>query len=249
MNTIVAIVVRACLLCILLPGLAQAAETSAEKLEKYRALKLPELVKRAQGNDALAQFELGSRFNYGRNAPKSDAEALKWLRRAAESGQPDAQRLLAVKLYNGYDGPPNQEEARRWALKLADGGDVAAQMMLANMYANGEGGARDLVQAYRWYDIAAASAQRDGGDADKQQSAEEARDKMAGLLLPEEEARAQALASEWWLAKQGVGAKTPVKRAKSAKPKPKAGKQDGKSAAKPGDSSAPMRSDKSAKAK
>ena len=185
---------------------------NAEKLAKYEQLKLPELVRRANANDAWAQFELGSRFNYGRNAPKNNTEALGWLRRAAKNGQPDAQRLLAVKLYNGYDVAVDHDEALLWAQRLAESGDAPGQLMLGNMYANGEGSPRDLVRAYMWYDIAATMAQQDAADPAVQQTAIEMRDKTEALLMPEEKVVAQEFASNWWLRKQGV---SPASRQKS----------------------------------
>ena len=176
----------------------------AEKLANYEQLKLPELVRRANANDAWAQFELGSRFNYGRNAPKNNTEALSWLRRAAKNGQRDAQRLLAVKLYNGYDVAVDHDEALLWAQRLAESGDAPGQLMLGNMYANGEGSPRDLVRAYMWYDIASTMAQQDAADPALQQAAVALRDKTGALLMPEEEVIAQEFASNWWLRKQGV---------------------------------------------
>lgn len=188
---------------------------NVEKKARYEQLKLPELVRKANANDAAAQFELGSRFNYGRNAPRNNQEALKWLRRAAQNKHREAQRLLAVKLYNGYDVAANYDEALLWALRLAEAGDVPGQMMVANMYSNGEGGPRDLVRAYMWYDIASTMAQQEDSAVALQTAAVEARDKTGTLLLPDEETKAQELASQWWLRKQGVSL-TP--RA-SAKPK------------------------------
>jgi hypothetical protein len=196
-------------------ALAGSGESSnPEKLAQYEQLKLPELVRRANANDAWAQFELGSRFNYGRNAPKNNTEALNWLRRAAQNGQPDAQRLLAVKLYNGYDVTVDHDEALLWSQRLAESGDASGQLMLGNMYANGEGGPRDLVRAYMWYDIAATMAQQATGDPDLQETAVDLRDRTGALLLPVEEVRAQQLASDWWLRKQGISL--------AAQPKPKA---------------------------
>lgn len=212
----------ACLLLVL--GLtacwANAAATplsAAEKRARYEQMKLPELVSKANANDTSAQFELGSRFNYGRAAPKNNVEALRWLRRAAQGGHTEAQRLLAVKLYNGYDIAVDHEEALLWAQRLAEAGDVPGQMMAGNMYANGEGTPRDLVRAYMWYDVAATVSQQANGDPLQQQAAMDARDRTAALLLPEEEVKAQELASGWWQRQQGVSL-TP-----KAKPKAKAG--------------------------
>lgn len=197
----------------------EAKPSNAAQRVEYEQLKLAELVRLANANDVRAQFELGARFNYGREAPKNVKEALRWLRRAAQAGQTDAQRLLAIKFYNGYDIAVNYEEALLWARRLAESGDAPGQMMLANMYANGEGGPRDLVRSYMWYDIAATSAQKTPDDTALFEAAAEMRDKTAALLLPVEEAEAQQLASDWWLKKQGVSLATkPLKRTVPKKP-------------------------------
>ena len=215
-------------------GPADAAQPQAPKAEppkktEYDKLPLPQLLAKANANDLTAQFELASRFNYGRGLPKNTDQALRWLRRAARAGQQDAARLLAVKLYNGFDMTADFTEAMVWARWLAKG-DLPGQLMLANMYANGEGAPRDLVQAYMWYAIAAAGGKRDGSKEEPKeeqvQAAADQRDKLAGLLTQEQEAQGQMLASEWWLNKYAP--KKPVK----AKPrkKPAAAKKRGKTA-------------------
>jgi TPR repeat protein len=215
---------------------ADAAEplSAAEKRALYEQMKLPELVRKANANDSSAQFELGSRFNYGREAPKNNVEALRWLRRAAQGGHREAQRLLAVKLYNGYDIPPDHEGALLWAQHLAEAGDVPGQMMAGNMYANGEGTPRDLVRAYMWYDVAATGAQQANGDPLQQQAAMDARDRTAALLLPGEEMKAQELATGWWQRQQGVSLTPQAKpqaKARAKKPAAKKKAAESKSAA------------------
>jgi hypothetical protein len=198
----------------------KTAEEPPKKTE-YDKLPLPQLLAKANKKDLTAQFELASRFNYGRGLPKNTSEALRWLRKAAQAGQEDAARLLAVKLYNGHNVLPDFGEAMKWAAMLADKGDIPAQLMLANMYANGEGSNRDLVQAYKWYAIAAVGEKREGSKEEPKpeqvQSAVDSRDKLAGLLTDEQEAQAQKMASDWWMKKYAV-----VK--KSARPKKAANK-------------------------
>lgn len=197
------------------PGLAATASEAAQQSTAragrtqvdYEQLSLADLVRRARAGNAQAQFELGSRFNYGRSVPKNVPEALVWLRRAGLAGQLEAQRLLAVKYFNGFDVAIDQEEAFRWAQRLAEAGDAAGQVTLASMYANGEGVPRSLVRSYMWYDIAAASAQLAAQDDALAPLALEAgalRDQTGALLLPDEEQEAQQLASDWWLKKQRV---------------------------------------------
>lgn len=191
----------------LMSGPVVAAEAPAAPQQKsskpveYDKLKLPDLQSRADKGDLAAQFELGSRYNYGRGLPKNTREALRWLRRAALAGQIDAMRLLAVKLYGGFDVLVDFDEAFRWARALADKGDRQGQMVLANMYGNGEGCARDLVSAYAWYDIAATlrpDEEPDEAAKAMMESAVEKREQTIKLLLPEQEAQAQQQASDWW---------------------------------------------------
>lgn len=209
----------------------QAAEKSSEpgKRIDYEKLKLPELLKRANGKDIKAQFELGSRFNYGHGVPKNVPEALQWLRRAGQGGSGDAQRVLALKFFNGYDVAVDYDEALRWAQLLAQSGDFSGQMMLASMYANGEGGPRNLIQSYAWYDIAASTAQQSEDEISMQnaEQAADAREKTAALLMQGELAEAQKIASDWWLKRQGVSLDAPPKAAKKRRPAKK------RSAAKP----------------
>lgn len=208
------------------PGEEGAKPTPPPKPEKKAPPKPPEydqmplamLQKKADAGDLKAQFELGSRFNYGRELPKNTREALRWLRRAAQGGNTDAQRLLAVKLFEGHDVVVDHTEALFWALKLADTGDRPGQVMLGRMYANGEGTARDLVRAYMWFDIAATTVSGKPLAELEQKARDDAAvelDKTASLLQPGEITDAQQLASDWW---QGRNAK------KAAPKKKKAGK-------------------------
>ncbi len=229
------------LLSLLLSGPALAAEGDEAPAEKpkqekksppkppaYEELPYPVLLKKAESGDLKAQFELGSRYNYGRDLPRNTREALRWLRKAAQAGNTDAQRLLAVKLFEGHDVPVDQEEAFKWAQRLADAGDRPGQFMLGNLYANGEGTDRNLIRAYMWFDIAATpitGKEPDEAGKKAMTDAATARDKIASLLLAEQEVEAQQLASDWWLAKYPPNptpkpaTKKPVKPA-AAEPKP-----------------------------
>lgn len=217
---------------------ADASESAAKpsptkeeppKKTQYDQLPLPQLLSKANAGNPVAQFELASRFNYGRGMPRNSNQALIWLRKAATAGQEDAARVLAIKLFNGYDVPPDHIEAMHWARILADKGDLPGQLMLANMYANGEGTPRDLVQAYKWYAIAAVDKRPGQGNEPPRQdlldSAAEQRDKIASLLTEDEEKEAQKQASDWWL-NQYAPVKPAVK-SKKTKPRKTASKRGG----------------------
>jgi hypothetical protein len=177
---------------------------------KYDKLPLAKLMARAEKGDLTAEFELGSRFNYGRSVPKDTAQALHWLRKAAKAGYPNAARLLAVKFFNGFDVEPDYAEAIKWAEKLAETHDVSAALMLGSMYANGEGNTkRDLPRSYMWYAIGAGNEPVDEDDPDITDeelnnnaliaTAQDERDKIAGLISAREEKIGQRNASEWWM--------------------------------------------------
>jgi hypothetical protein len=177
----------------------------------YDKLPFAELLAKANRGDLTAQFELGSRYNYGRSRPKDTEQALHWLRKAAKAGDVNSERLLAVKFYNGFDVEPNYPEAIKWAEKLAETHDVSAALMLGHMYANGEGDTtkRDLPRAYTWYAIGAGNEPHDENDpniTDEQLNnnsfigtAQSERDKIAGLITAKEEKIAQRNATAWWL--------------------------------------------------
>lgn len=186
---------------------------------KYDKLPLNELLAKANKGDLTAQFELGSRYNYGRNLPKDTTQALHWLRKAARAGDVNSERLLAVKFYNGFDVEPDYSEAIKWAEKLAETHDVSAALMLGHMYANGESNTkRDLPRAYTWYAIGAGNELHDENDPNTTEeqlnnnefirTAQSERDKMAGLISAKEEKTAQRNASEWWLKHPVPPAKT-----------------------------------------
>ena len=60
-------------------------------------------------------------------------EALKWIRKAAEQGDMDAQFLLGV-CYSGYEGiPENKTEAVKWFRAAAGQGSEEAQAVLDDL--------------------------------------------------------------------------------------------------------------------
>ena len=109
----------------------------------------------AEQGDALAQYNLGVKYDNGDGVPESDAEAVKWFRLAAEQGLSDAQYYLGVMHANGEGVAQNEAEAVRWFLLAAQQGDADSQYNLAVMYANGEGTHQDDGEAVKWYQMAA----------------------------------------------------------------------------------------------
>ena len=94
---------------------------------------------RAEGGDASAQFALGLSYASGVRVPQDYAEALRWIRLAADQGYVDAQYNLGIRYADGRCVPQDDAEALRWYLLAADQGYANAQFNLGIMYANGRG--------------------------------------------------------------------------------------------------------------
>ena len=76
-------------------------------------------------------------------------------RKAAEQGEPRAQRELGFAYEFGQDVPQDYTQAAAWFRKAAEQGDAEAQYFLGTMYAAGQGVPQDDTQAVAWYRRAA----------------------------------------------------------------------------------------------
>lgn len=107
-----------------------------------------------QGN-AIAQYNLGLSYNYGRGVQQDFAEAIKWYRKAADQGQADAQGNLATLYANGQGVPKDFAEAVKWYRLAAEQGNANSQFNLGVMYDKGEGVRPDPSEAVKWLKMAA----------------------------------------------------------------------------------------------
>lgn len=124
------------------------------------------LLARAEMGDTDAQLKAASmlscpaaRCAFGPWRPKcDDAACSKWLHRAAEGGNPEAQTRLADRyISGGCQIEKNAPEAIKWYLKAAEQGNPRAYLSLASLYGEGVEVARDDALAARWYEKAAES--------------------------------------------------------------------------------------------
>lgn len=81
--------------------------------------------------------------------------AARLLTEIANTGNAEAQFLLALMFENGRGVTQNDREAFQWYKKAADQGLAAAQNNLAHLYRQGKGVKQDLKEAVRWYRRAA----------------------------------------------------------------------------------------------
>ena len=66
-----------------------------------------------QGN-AMAQINLGQKYDAGKGVPQDDAEAAKWYQLAAKQGDAMAQLLLGFRYEQGKGVPQDGAEAHIW---------------------------------------------------------------------------------------------------------------------------------------
>jgi len=98
-------------------------------------------------------------FKYGRLftplsrrwiAPCNSAEALKWLKPAAESGHAGAATLVGKILQHGIDVKPDTDEARKWYTMGARGGSREAQCLLGFLCFSGWNREPNRKDALHW---------------------------------------------------------------------------------------------------
>ena len=92
---------------------------------------LAEIRPKAEKGDAQSQAALGKALLFGeRGMTKDEAEAAKWLRKAAEQNVAVAQYNLGVSYENGRGVAKDEVEAVKWYRKAAEQNHAAAQYNL-----------------------------------------------------------------------------------------------------------------------
>lgn len=181
-------------------GHAQAQLLLALAYRRGRGVKADDTIaeayylKAAQSGLLDAQYNLGT-FYLQR---EDHANALPWLRAAAERGRTTAQFNLAQLLLKSKT-PSDDAEALRWFVRAANSGHVEAQYNSCHMYSAGDGAARSEIDAYKWCDIAAAAGH---------QKARENRDFIAQRMSAEQVGRAKLLSTQWQSAHPKIAARS-----------------------------------------
>lgn len=118
----------------------------------------PSLLKRAEGGDANAQFELAQVYRMDDRA-RDLAKTGQWLRRAADQGHPMAQMILGNLLIEGVLGKSDPAAAARLQRMAAEQGLPQAQQQLADALRDGIGVEANPAEAVQWYRRAAVQGQ------------------------------------------------------------------------------------------
>src|SRR5438270_6034510 len=130
------------------PGSFALAQSTTQALAKQKVI--ADLKEMALAGDLKSQVQLGLAYATGDGVGKDDAEAVKWLRKAADQDNPVAERFLAEMYFKGRGVPADNTEAAKWLRLAAEQGDAQSQHNLAVLYTQGLGVPRNLKEAVKW---------------------------------------------------------------------------------------------------
>ncbi len=116
------------------------------------------LKKGSEAGHAESALALGEIYLNGEAGSLNHTEALRWLRRAADLANPDANYLLGYMLAHQVAPKPAElQEAFRHFAAAAEAWHEKAQAELGRMLLSGLGANRDLVTAYKWLELSAST--------------------------------------------------------------------------------------------
>lgn len=138
----------------------------------------------AQAGDAEAQFALAQLLDLGSGPAQNREEAVTWLRKAADQDLAAACFTLGLKYEFGATLRKDLKQAAAWYRRAALHDLPMAQYRLGLLHLPDDGPSPEPIPAFAWLSLAAEHGYPD---------AAEARDLAAGLLTPEDRARAMEM--------------------------------------------------------
>jgi TPR repeat protein/AcrR family transcriptional regulator len=117
---------------------------------------LDRLTALANKGDARAELVVGLKYLSGDGVTADDAQAARWLERAAQHGNAVAQNHLGALYQNGRGVARDTAEAKRWYEMAAAQGDRHAMSNLAVLYAGATGADKDFASAATWFQRSAS---------------------------------------------------------------------------------------------
>jgi len=106
------------------------------------------------GSSGATKSPLGNCYAAGTGVAKDYVEAVRWYRKAAESGDPKAQFNVAVCYSEGNGVDKDAVEAVKWITKAAIQDFPNAQCALGYDYTLGDGVLVNYADAYKWFALA-----------------------------------------------------------------------------------------------
>jgi TPR repeat protein len=110
----------------------------------------------AAKGDARAELVIGLKYLKGDGIAANDAEAARWLERAAQAGDAVAQNHLGALYQAGRGVKADPQQAIHWYQAAAAQGGRHAMSNLAVLYAGGAGGPANFAEATRWFQRSAS---------------------------------------------------------------------------------------------
>jgi len=158
-------IVTSFLILLVLTGCATSGNTKPDGDEVFGEMSSQDLLLRAYEHDPQAQYELGLRYEFGKELPQSSKDAIYWMRSAAQQGYIEAQFrlagyhiIVAKKLFDDAkfdDAKKNFLSAKEWLEPIAENGHAKAQHEMAMLYSDGLGVKKNWAIAEKWYRLAA----------------------------------------------------------------------------------------------
>lgn len=147
-------IISAAVALLLFPCGTVWAQSSRDAAAKKKSVE--DLQEIAYAGDLAAQIQLGLIYLTGDGVPRDDVEAVKWLRKAADQDNAQAERYLAEMYFKGRGVPADNDEAAKLLQMAAQQGDAESERNLAALYTQGLGVARNVKEAAKWMARAAA---------------------------------------------------------------------------------------------
>jgi len=130
----------------------EIAERSHRLIELARRWKncFEALMTHAESGNTEIWRTLGSAYSTGRGTAINREESIRWYRRAAEAGDPNAMSQLGCQLQRS-DDPNLKHESVEWLLKAASLGDASGMVWLGFAYREGDGVEVDYEKSAEWF--------------------------------------------------------------------------------------------------
>lgn len=136
------------------PAPTQGSTTSGARVATIAPL--DKLTALANSGNAKAELIVGLKYLDGDGVAVNEADAAKWLDRAAIAGLPVAQYRLGTLYERGRGVVADPVKSVHWYTLAAQAGNRKAMHNLAVAYASGTGVPKNMAEAARWFSKAAA---------------------------------------------------------------------------------------------
>lgn len=117
----------------------------------------PDLLAKAEGGDAGAQFLVGRSYFRGEGIAKDDSLALVWLQKSAEQGNAEAMDGLGYLYLTGAGVAADEKTALSWYARAAEKGLPKAQLNYGLLLRQGKQIEKSNEEGLKWIQAAASS--------------------------------------------------------------------------------------------